>query len=113
MCTSVIRVVDAKDPLTLCVGASPTSTSLSLSSFWTTSPKLPEMDDRGESSVEVVHTIVLGLPRVQPNTTKQRVAHFYPLRAPVNTVDDKFDWAPTVLGFRRRGAPERRGGTKS
>ena len=65
-----------------------------------------------ESSEELGHTIVLGLPIVHPNTTKQRVAHCYPLPAPVNAVDDKFDSAPTGLGFRHRGAPERRDGTK-
>ena len=65
-----------------------------------------------ESSVEVGHTIVLGLPMVEPNTTKQIVAHCYPLRAPVNAVGDKFDSAPAGLGIRRRGAPEHRDGTK-
>ena len=40
-----------------------------------------------ESSVELVHAIVLGLPTVHPNTTKQRVAHYYPLRVPVKAVD--------------------------
>ena len=40
-----------------------------------------------ESCVELVHAIVLGIPRVHPNTTKQIVAHFYPLRAPVKAVD--------------------------
>ena len=113
VCTSVTRVVDAKDPLTLCIGASPASTSLS-QSFCATSPKPPETDYRGggESSVEVGPNIVLGLHRVNPNTTKQLVTHCYPLRAPVKPVDDKFDWAPAGLGFHRRGAPERRGGTK-
>ena len=33
-------------------------------------------------------------------------------RAPVNDVGDKFGSAPTGLGFRRRGAPERRNDTK-
>ena len=32
--------------------------------------------------------------------------------APVNDVGDKFGSAPTGLGFCRRGAPERRNGTK-
>ena len=49
--------------------------------------KVPEPTNGRESWVEVVHAIVLGLPRVHPNTTKQRVAHCYPLRAPVKAVD--------------------------
>ena len=49
--------------------------------------KVPEPTNGRESCVEVVHAIVLGLPMVHPNTTKQRVAHCYPLRAPVQAVD--------------------------
>ena len=49
--------------------------------------KVPEPTNGRESWVEVVHAIVLGLPRVHPNTTKQRFAHCYPLRAPVKAVD--------------------------
>ena len=49
--------------------------------------KVPEPTNGIESSVEVVHAIDLGLPRVHTNTNKQRVAHFYPLRAPVKSVD--------------------------
>ena len=49
--------------------------------------KVSEPTNGRESWVEVVHAIVLGLPRVQPNTTKQRFAHFYPLRALVKAVD--------------------------
>ena len=49
--------------------------------------KVREPTDGRESVVEVVDAIVLGLPRVHPNTTKQRVAHCYPLRAPVEAVD--------------------------
>ena len=85
---------------------------LSLSSFWTTSPKLPKRTSGGESSEEVGYTIVLELPRLHANITKQIVAHCYPLLAPVNAVDDKFDLALTGLGFRRRGAPERQNGTE-
>ena len=33
--------------------------------------KVPEPTNGRESCVEVVHDIVLGLPRVHPNTTKQ------------------------------------------
>ena len=49
---------------------------------------------------------------VHPNTTKHRVTHFYPLRAPVKDVDDNLEYSPAGLGFRRRGAPELRDGTK-
>ena len=45
--------------------------------------KVPEPTNGRESWVEVVHAIVLGLPRAHLNTTKQSVAHFYPLRVPV------------------------------
>ena len=40
-----------------------------------------------ETCVEVDHAIVLVLPRVHPNTTKQKFAHCYQLRAPVKAVD--------------------------
>ena len=49
--------------------------------------KVPKPTNGRESCVEVVHVIVLGLPRVHPNRTKQSVAHCYPLRAPVKAVD--------------------------
>ena len=49
--------------------------------------KVGEPTNGRESCVEVVDAIVLGLPRVYPNTTKHRVAHCYPLRAPVKDVD--------------------------
>ena len=49
--------------------------------------KVREPTNGRESCVEVLHAIVWGLPRVHPNTTKHRVIHFYPLRAPVNDVD--------------------------
>ena len=76
------------------------------------SVKVPERTNGRESSEELGHTIVLGLPRVNPNTTKQRFALCYPLSASVNAVDDKFDFATAGLGFLREGAPERRNGTK-
>ena len=82
---SVIRVVDAKYSLTPCVGSSRASVSLSECKYlWGESP---EPRNGREYCVEVVDAIVLGLTRVKPNTTKQRVAHFYPLRAPVKAVD--------------------------
>ena len=49
--------------------------------------KVAEPTDGRESCVEVVHAIILGLPRVHDNTTKQRVAHCYPLRDPMNAID--------------------------
>ena len=106
-----------KIPPLFLFGASRASTSLSLSFSLeftcTTSPKLPERRNGRESSEELGHTIVLRLPWVHPNTTKQIVAHCYLLRAPVKAIDDKFDSAPAGLGFHRRGAPERWNGTKS
>ena len=86
MFTSIIRVVNDKYSLTLCVGSSPASTSLSRVPC-TYRLEVREWTNERESCVEVVHAIVLGLPRVHLNTTKQRVAHFYPLRAPVKVVD--------------------------
>ena len=67
--------------------------------------KVPKSTNGRESCVELVHAIVLGLPRVHPNTTKQIVAYFYPLCAPVKAVDDKVNFSPAGIGFRRRGAP--------
>ena len=102
VCTSVISVVDAIDSLTLSVGSSPTSTSLSLE-FIDCSPETPRKRTiGGEYSIGVSHTIVLGLPWVDLKTTKQRVAHCYPLRAPVNDVGDKFDSAPAGPGLDRK-----------
>ena len=49
--------------------------------------KVREPMNEREPCVEVVHAIVLGLTMVHPNTTKQRDAHCYPLRAPVKAVD--------------------------
>ena len=106
VCTGVIRVVDAKDSPTLSVRSfMGIDVSLSLKFTCTTSPKLPERRNGRESCEELGHTIVLGLPSVHPNTSKQRVAHCYRLRAPVNDVADKFGSALAGLGFRRRGAP--------
>ena len=86
MCTSVVRVVDAKYSLTLSVSASPASAALSLEFTCTTRPKLLERRNGRESFEELGHTIVLGLARVHPNTTKQSFEHCYPLRAPVKAV---------------------------
>ena len=74
--------------------------------------KVQEPTKGRESCVEVVHAIVLGLTRVHPNTTKQRVAHCYPLRATVKAVDDKLDYSPAGLGFLSGGTLERLDGTK-
>ena len=48
---------------------------------------VPGPTNGGGSCVEVVHDIVLSLPRAHPNTTKQSVPHCYPLRAPVKAID--------------------------
>ena len=48
----------------------------------TYSLKDPERSNGRESSEELVHTIVLGLPRAHPNTTKQLVTLFYPILTP-------------------------------
>ena len=110
VCTSVIWIVYVQDSLTLCVSASPTSTSLS--SFWTYSLKLPDRTNQRESCQECGYSFVLGLTRAYPNTTEQLVSHCYPLPAPVKVVDDTLDFSPAGLGFRRRGAFERRNPTK-
>ena len=76
--------------------------------------KVREPTNGRESCVEVVDAIVLGLPRVHPNTTKKSNSHWYPLRAPVKAVEtDKLDYSQAGLGFHHIRAPERRGGTKS
>ena len=60
MCTNVIRVVDALHTITLCVGASPTSTSLSLSRvFGPLALNSEKPAVVGESSVEEGCTLVL------------------------------------------------------
>src|SRR5664279_589646 len=48
-----------------------------------------------------------------PNTTKKKSPLVYPLSTPVMGVDEKFDFFPAGLGFRRSGAPERRNPTKT
>ena len=85
--TSVTRVVDAKNSLTPRVRSSPVSASLSPEFTFPYRVKVREPTNERECCVEVVHAIVLGLPRVHPNTTNQGDAHFYPLRAPVKAVD--------------------------
>ena len=92
MCTGVIRVVYAKDSPTFSVRSFTGidfSLSFSLEFTCTTGPKLPEWRNGRESCEELGHTIVLGLPSVHPNTSKQRVAHFYPLQALIPTL-----WGP-------------------
>ena len=82
VCTGVIRVVDSKDSPTLSVRGFTGidfSLSLSLEFTCTTGPKLPERTNEREYCEELGHTTVLGLPNVHPNTSKQRVAHCYPL----------------------------------
>ena len=68
MFTSVIRVVDSKiHSLLVLVLHQHRFLSPSLSTYRVKVPKL--MNGR-ESCVEVVHAIVLGVPRVHLNTTK-------------------------------------------
>ena len=88
MFTSVLTVLYAKYSLTLSVGSSPASISLSESKY--VKAECPWTDEReggGGSCVEVVYDFVLSLTRAHPNTNKQSVAHCYPLRAPVKAVD--------------------------
>ena len=82
MCTCVIRVVDAKDFPTLSVRSFTGidfSLSFSLEFTCSTSLKLAERRNGREYFEGLGHIIVLGLPSVHPNTSKQRVAHWYPL----------------------------------
>ena len=89
-----------------------TGITISLVSFWTYSSKLPLRANRRESCEELGYTLLFGIPRAYPNTTKQKSPLVYPLSTPVMGVDEKFDFFPAGLGFRRRGAPERRDPTK-
>ena len=75
--TCVIRVVYAKYSPTLSVRSLGIDFSLSLS--LSSLHALLARNGR-EYCEELGHTIVLGLPRVHPNTSKQRVAHCYPLQ---------------------------------
>ena len=59
VCTSVIRVVDALNPITICVGASPTSTSLERVSGPLALSSEKRAVGGGESSVEEGCTLVL------------------------------------------------------
>ena len=90
-----------------------TGIGFSLASFRTYSLKVPDRTNRRESCQELGYAFVLGLPRAYPNTTKQLVPRCYPHAASVKVVDDKLDFSPAGLGFRRRGGPERRDATTS
>src|SRR5664279_240489 len=85
----------------------------SLVSFWTYNSKLPLRANRRESCEELGYILVLHVPMAYPNTTKQKVPLVYLLSTPVMGVDDKFDFSPAGLGFRRSGAPEHRNPTKT
>ena len=92
-------------------GASRASTSLSrlhallVQKFW-----------NGETRGNLVKSRVIPLSwdfLVSTLTHPSKELHISTLfGAPVNDVGDKFGSAPAGLGFRRRGAPERRNGTK-
>ena len=90
-----------------------TDIHFSLASFTTYSVKVPDRTNRRESCQELGYTFVLGIPMAYPNTTKQLVPLCYPLPASVKVVDDKLDFSPAGLGFRRRGGPERPDATNS
>ena len=113
MCTSLIRVVDDKDSLTLSIWSF-TDIDFSLSSLHAL---LPRNTRNGETGGNLVKSWVIPLSwdfLVSTLTHTSKELHNATLfRAPVNDVGDKFGSAPTGLGFRRRGAPERRNGTKS
>ena len=115
MCIGVIRFVDAKYSPNLSIRSFTGidfSLSFSLESTCTTVPKLPERRNGRESCEELGHTIVLGLPSFHPNTSMQRFSHCYLLEGSGEGCGDKFGSAPAGLVLRRRGAPERRNGTK-
>ena len=116
MCTGVIRVVDAKDPLTLSVRSFTGidySLSLSLSSLHAL---LARNSRNGETGGNLVKSWVIPLSwdfLVSTLTHPSKELHIATLfKAPVNDVGDKFGSPPAGLAFRRRGAPERRNGTK-
>src|SRR5664279_289743 len=85
VCTSVLWVLDGKDCTPGCdlLHQHPL---LSREFTCTYSLKVPERTNMRESSEELVHTIVLGLPRARPNTTMQLVPLCYPILTPVPAV---------------------------
>ena len=116
MCPGVIRVVDSKDSPTLSVRGFmgiDFSLSLSLSSLHAV---LARNSRNGETRGNLVKSWVMPFSwdfLVSTLAHPSKYMHIATLfRAPVNDLGDKFDSAPTGLGFRRRGAPERRNGTK-
>ena len=112
MLKSVIRVVDSKDSLTRSV-QSFTDIDFSLSSSYAL---LAQNSRNGETGGNLVKSWVIPLSwdfRVSTLTHQSKELHIATLfGAPVNDVGDKFGSAPAGLGFRRRGALERRNGTK-
>ena len=86
--------------------------SLSLEFTCTTGQKLPERRNWMESCEELVIPLSWDF-LVSTLTHPSKELHISALfRAPVNDVGDKFGSAPAGPGFRRRGAPEHRNGTK-
>ena len=114
MCTGVIRVVDSKDiPYLSIQSFTGIDLSLSLSSLHAL---LARNSRNGETGGNLVKSRVITLSLyflVTTLTHPSKDLHIATLsRAPVTVVGDKFGSASAVLGFRRRGAPERRNGTK-
>ena len=98
-------------------GASRASTSLSLSlSLSSLHALLAQNSRNGETGWNLVKSWVIPLSwyfLVSTLTHPSKELHIATLfRALVNDVGDKFGCGPAGLGFRRRGAPERRNGTK-
>ena len=77
---------------------------------------LTRNSQNGEIGVNLVKSWVIPLSWdfvVSSLTHPSKDLHISTLfRAPVNVVGDKFGSAPMVLGFCRRGAPDRHNGTK-
>ena len=114
--SGVIRVVDAKDFPTLSVRSFTgidLSISLSLSSLHALlAPNSRNGETRGNLVKRVIPLSSDFLGSTLTHLRKElHIATLF--RAPVNDVGDKFGSAQAGLGFRRRGAPELRNGTKS
>ena len=113
MFTGVIRVVDAKDSHTLSVRS---FTGIDLFSLSSLHALLAQNSRRRETGGNLRKSWVIPLSwdfLASTLTHPSKELHIATLfRDPVNDVGDKFGSAPTGLGFRRRGAPVRRNGTK-
>ena len=104
-----------KIPPLFLFGASRASTSLSLS-LSSLHALLARNSRNGETGGNLVKSWVIPLSwdfLVSTLTHPSKELHIATLfKALVNDVGDKFGSAPAGLGFHRRGAPERRNGTK-